>query len=120
MGVASGRLETDNLLVRLLEQHKQTLQQFLDKNISDLKADLDMEQVVEMGEPHTMLVNWAKAKGVDLIVMSTHGRAGIPRMLLGSVTEKVLRTSTCPVLAIPLRDEWGFFRSVDAGNFPVV
>lgn len=105
MGVASGRLETDNLLVRLLEQHKQTLQQFLDKNISDLRADLDMEQVVEMGQPHTMLVNWAKEKGVDLIVMSTHGRGGIPRMLLGSVTEKVLRTSTCPVLAIPSRDE---------------
>ncbi len=53
MGVASGRTETDNLLVKLLEQDKQRLQQFLDQHLSDLKAELDMEQVVEMGEPHT-------------------------------------------------------------------
>lgn len=105
LGFASGRTETDNLLVRLLEQDKQRLQQFVDSNLSDLKADLNMEQVVEVGEPSTVLVNWAKEKGVDLIIMSTHGRGGLPRMLMGSVTEKVLRTSPCPVLAIPSHEE---------------
>jgi nucleotide-binding universal stress UspA family protein len=98
-------VEKDKLLVRYLEQQKQMLQQFVDQHLSDLKVDLNMEQVVERGEPYTMLVNWAKRKGVDLIVMSTHGRSGLPRMLLGSVTEKVLRSSSCPVLAIPSHEE---------------
>ena len=93
--------EIDSMMGDLLEQHKQGLQRFIDQNLSDLKSELDMEQIVEMGDPHAMLVNWAKTNGVDLIVMSTHGRSGLPRMLLGSVTEKVLRSSPCPVLAIP-------------------
>lgn len=105
LGVVSGRTETDNLLVRILERYKQRLQRFVDQHLSDLKADLDMEQVVEMGEPHTILVKWAKQKGIDVIVMSAHGHSRLPRMLMGSVTEKVLRSSPCPVLAIPSGDE---------------
>jgi nucleotide-binding universal stress UspA family protein len=54
-----------------------------------------------MGDPRTLIVNWARDKAADLIVMSTHGRSGLPRMILGSVTEKVLRSAACPVLAIP-------------------
>ncbi len=99
------RVDKDKLAVGLLEQHKQRLQQFVDSNVSDLKADLNIEQVVEMGASHAVLVAWAKAKEVDLIVMSTHGRSGLPRMFMGSVTEKVLRTSPCPVLAIPSHEE---------------
>jgi nucleotide-binding universal stress UspA family protein len=41
----------------------------------------------------------------DLIVMSTHGRTGFERFSLGSVTEKVVRKATCPVLVVPSRDE---------------
>lgn len=42
----------------------------------------------------------AHARGFDLIVMGTHGRKGIRRMLLGSVTEAVLRAAPCPVLTV--------------------
>ena len=42
----------------------------------------------------------AHARGFDLIVMGTHGRKGLRRMLLGSVTEAVLRAAPCPVLTI--------------------
>ena len=101
LGYESLGVENDNLLGRLLEQDKQLLQQFLDQHLSDLKAELEMEQVVEMGTPYRIVVNWAKEKGIDLIVMSTHGRSGLPRMLIGSVTNKVLRSSPCPVLVIP-------------------
>jgi nucleotide-binding universal stress UspA family protein len=38
--------------------------------------------------------------GADLVVMATHGRAGLPHMLLGSVAEQLIRTARCPVLAI--------------------
>ncbi len=44
---------------------------------------------------------YAKDDGVDLIVMSTHGRTGIAHFLIGSVTEKVLRRAPCPVLTVP-------------------
>lgn len=46
------------------------------------------------------VVNFAEKEGIDLIVMTTHGRKGFPRFILGSVTEKVISESPCPVLAI--------------------
>lgn len=46
------------------------------------------------------VVNFAEKEGTDLIVMTTHGRKGVSRFILGSVTEKVISESPCPVLAI--------------------
>ena len=48
-----------------------------------------------------MIVNDAVSRKADLIVMGTHGRRGFKRLLLGSVTETVLRESPCPVLTVP-------------------
>lgn len=52
------------------------------------------------GSPHREIVEYAEDHGVDLIVMGTHGRTGLGRLLLGSVTEKVVRVSPVPVLTI--------------------
>jgi nucleotide-binding universal stress UspA family protein len=52
------------------------------------------------GSAHQMIVEQAEALGADLIVMGTHGRSGLAHMLLGSVTERVLRTSSVPVLTV--------------------
>jgi nucleotide-binding universal stress UspA family protein len=46
------------------------------------------------------IVNAARALHVDLIVMGTHGRRGLSRVLIGSVTEDVVRRAPCPVLAV--------------------
>jgi nucleotide-binding universal stress UspA family protein len=46
------------------------------------------------------IVRFAKTEGFDLIVMGTHGRTGIKHALLGSITEKVVRTASCPVLTV--------------------
>jgi nucleotide-binding universal stress UspA family protein len=67
-------------------------------------ADVDMDVLVEeapavLGE---ILAQAARLEA-DLIVMGTHGRGGVDRMLFGSVTEKVLRKAACPVLAVPPR-----------------
>lgn len=53
------------------------------------------------GRAHEMIVSRAQAQPADLLVMGTHGRSGVSRLLLGSVTEKVLRMASCPVLTVP-------------------
>ncbi len=55
---------------------------------------------VEAGEPSDTILQIAKDGGADLIVMGTHGRTGLSRLLIGSVAEAVLRRSTCPVLTL--------------------
>jgi nucleotide-binding universal stress UspA family protein len=52
------------------------------------------------GPPAEEIVRAAEAGGYDLIVMGTHGRTGLPHLLLGSVAERVVRTATRPVLTI--------------------
>jgi nucleotide-binding universal stress UspA family protein len=93
--------EADSLIGKLVEHQKQQLRQFCEQHLASVSSDLNVQQIVEMGDAHTLIVNWARDKAADLIVMSTHGRSGLPRMLLGSVTEKVLRSASCPVLALP-------------------
>jgi nucleotide-binding universal stress UspA family protein len=56
-------------------------------------------EVVE-GTPFHEIINAARDKDVDLIVMGTHGHAGLAHVLLGSVAEKVVRKAPCPVLTV--------------------
>jgi nucleotide-binding universal stress UspA family protein len=58
---------------------------------------------VMTGAPPEMILAVAEEAGVDLIVMSTHGRAGLSRLLYGSVAEAVLRGTQLPVLLIPVK-----------------
>jgi nucleotide-binding universal stress UspA family protein len=51
-------------------------------------------------EPADEVVSYARTRGVDLIVMGTHGRSGMAHLLLGSVAEKVVRSAPCPVLTV--------------------
>jgi universal stress protein A len=105
LNITSSGTETQDLLGKLAEHHKVLLQKFTEQALPSAEANVNVQPIVEMGDPHTLIVNWAKDKAVDLIVMSTHGRSGLSRMLLGSVTEKVLRSASCPVLAIPVHQQ---------------
>ncbi len=58
------------------------------------------ELLVQEGAPVRTILDTAEQRGVDLIVMATHGRSGVRRLLLGSVTEAVLRSTSRPVLAV--------------------
>jgi nucleotide-binding universal stress UspA family protein len=58
------------------------------------------QTVVELGTAEERIVDYAKTHDIDLIVMSTHGRTGIQRWLLGSVAGKVSSAAPCPVLLI--------------------
>jgi len=57
-------------------------------------------QEVRTGTPTDAIVAAAVDYGADLIVMATHGRSGLPHLLLGSVAEQVIRHARCPVLAV--------------------
>lgn len=55
---------------------------------------------VREGSPFYEIVRFAKEQEIDLIIMGTHGRAGLVHVLLGSVAEKVVRKAPCPVLTV--------------------
>lgn len=59
-----------------------------------------VEMITLNGSPSTEIVRYAEREGCDLIVMGTHGRGGIDRLLLGSVAERVVRSSEVPVLTV--------------------
>jgi nucleotide-binding universal stress UspA family protein len=74
--------------------------------IEELKASLAAEKYsqlklcVEFGDPGHRIAEHADATRAKLIVMPSHGRRGIQRLLLGSVTERVTRLANCPVLVL--------------------
>jgi nucleotide-binding universal stress UspA family protein len=61
--------------------------------------------LVWQGEPGPAVVTAAEAEDADLIVLGTHGRAGVTRLLLGSVSDHVVRHAACPVLVVPPGDD---------------
>ncbi len=56
------------------------------------------------GKPHRIITTYAEDNDIDLITMGTHGRSGVSRQLIGSVTEKVIRTSDVPVLTVRMKE----------------
>ena len=56
--------------------------------------------LIEIGEPGAIIVEVASRVGADLLVMATHGRRGLKRLVLGSVAERVIRESIVPVLVV--------------------
>jgi nucleotide-binding universal stress UspA family protein len=64
-----------------------------------------VQTTVRTGVPHEEIRAYAAAHDVDLIVMGTHGRTGLDRLLLGSVTERIVRTADVPVVTVRFDDE---------------
>jgi nucleotide-binding universal stress UspA family protein len=73
------------------------LQEFVKQHTHD---EILPELVVQEGTAPDGILSFAQAQKADLIVMGTHGRRGFDRIVLGSVTDRVMRTAPCPVLAI--------------------
>ena len=89
---------------KLLDQRRKQLDQFLCSNLGALVERTVVRQEVGIGTPYKVILDLARDQSIDLIVMSTHGRTGLAHMLMGSVTERVLRRAPCPVLAVPLEN----------------
>ena len=63
------------------------------------------EGVVAQGTPHQAILDYIDEHDIDFVVMGTHGRTGLDRYLLGSITEKVVRLSDAPVLTVRMPAE---------------
>jgi nucleotide-binding universal stress UspA family protein len=88
-------------IVAPLEQFMAAAQTSLERLIqaSNLSG-LQVHPEVRAGAPFDEIVQFATDKDIDLIVMGTHGRGWLAHVLLGSVTEKVVRKAPCPVLTV--------------------
>jgi len=74
------------------------MKQFVEKHFGDL---LDCVVTnIDTGRPFVEIIRYAQGNEIDLIVIATHGHGALASMLLGSVTEKVVRKSSCPVLTV--------------------
>ena len=81
---------------------KDTAKQLEDRAARLRERGLSVETRHLDGSPHEEIKR--RSGTVDLIVMGTHGRSGLPRALLGSVAERVVRVAQCPVMTVPVRD----------------
>jgi nucleotide-binding universal stress UspA family protein len=81
----------------LCEGDKEQLQQFVKHHTH---GEIRPELVVTQGTAPDCILSFAQAQKADLIVMGTHGRRGYDRLVLGSVTNRVMRRTPCPVLAV--------------------
>ncbi|MFB6167218.1 MAG: universal stress protein [Haloferacaceae archaeon] len=69
------------------------------------EAGIDTRVAIQQGTPHSAIQRYADDHGVDLIIMGTHGRGRVEQFLLGSITERTIRTADVPVVTVRL-DEW--------------
>jgi nucleotide-binding universal stress UspA family protein len=76
---------------------RQALQAHLDKFLSGEFPGVTLERVADAGDPALRITAFARAHGVDLIMMPTHGLGPFRTLLMGSVTSKVLHDAACPV-----------------------
>jgi nucleotide-binding universal stress UspA family protein len=87
------------------ERERERAEAAAEETAAALPDDVPVEVAVRSGVPHEAIVAYADAEGVDVVVMGTHGRTGLDHYLVGSVAEKVVRTSPVPVLTVGLDED---------------
>jgi nucleotide-binding universal stress UspA family protein len=91
-------------VVRVWEEQRTWVQRALDERTSAAAArGLAVRSRLETGSPATAIADAAEAEGADLVVIGTHGRTGLNRLVIGSVAERVVRIAPCPVLTVKPR-----------------
>ncbi len=83
---------------KLKEAAESHLEQFVAQHVRDLQGPV--KKAVVTGKPFAEIIRYAREQNIDLIVLSTHGRTGLPHLIIGSVAEAVVRTASCPVLTV--------------------
>jgi len=110
-----------------LEQERRIMN-YADEHLRRLIGDqpVDWELVTAVGHTADEIAHIAEEKNADLVVSATHGRSGLKRRVLGSVTERLMRTLPCPLFVVrsleqdvpaPINEEIGFQRSIVGCDF---
>lgn len=80
----------------------------IDERITAEERDrLAVRTAVVQGEPHDAILAYAAEHRIELIVLGTHGRGAVERLILGSVAEKIVRHAKCPVLTVKAEETVG-------------
>jgi nucleotide-binding universal stress UspA family protein len=69
--------------------------------VERLGTAIPVEVASHHGDAADEIVRYARTHAIQLIVLGTHGRTGVSRVVMGSVAERVIRTAPCPVLTVP-------------------
>ncbi|MGI6679924.1 MAG: universal stress protein [Bdellovibrionota bacterium] len=98
-------LEQPNLISE--DVHKKILEE-VEKDLNNIALKFDYKKLKPVvleakGAVHTEIVNYAQQNNVDMIVMSSSGRTGLKRFVVGGVSEKVLREIKVPILFVPCK-----------------
>jgi nucleotide-binding universal stress UspA family protein len=101
MAIPAGPPEVLPTLIMTPEQRQQLVLSLRNMVAEEIGETVLTEVEVVEGNPATEIVERARTMPADLLVLGTHGATGFERLLLGSVTEKVLRKAPCPVLTVP-------------------
>jgi len=96
---------TENPFLRAAVVDRRSLDEAHLRWLQDRLTDADLRRgavaiVEQSDEPDSEILRYAKSANIDLIVMGTHGRTGVARVVLGSVAEAVVRASSCLVLTV--------------------
>jgi nucleotide-binding universal stress UspA family protein len=81
-------------------EQAESLFEDIEADVAEADADLGVSTAIEVGKPVAVIVEHADEEDVDQIVMGSHGREGVTRVLLGSVAETVVRRSPVPVTVV--------------------
>ena len=90
----------DSFLESFLEKDRVVLKRYLKDHFADLIPSVNICAKVELGKTEESILEEAKRHAVDLIVISSHGRTALAHIVMGSVTEKLIRNAPCAVLSI--------------------
>jgi len=102
-------LPAEDLIIRIKEMLKEEGRKSLEeisklvkesRTEDEYREEIKLTMVTEEGSPTDIILKKIKEENIDLVVMGTSGKRGIDRFLLGSVAEKVVKSSPCPVLVI--------------------
>jgi nucleotide-binding universal stress UspA family protein len=94
---------SDTVINQIKQQQTSTTTDKLQREINGViesHRDVDISGDIKTGIPYDEILKEQQDRGIDLIVMASHGRTGIVKNLIGSVAEKVLRGARCPVMLI--------------------
>lgn len=91
----------DRLIDKYEEEGENAVEDIAGK--SDARG-VDVVTAVREGDPFEVINRYAETNDIDMVVMGTHGRSGVDRLVMGSVAERVVRTSEVPVLTVRMSE----------------